>query len=111
MHGLEKLKPGEKAIRDFSTFFKTLGVAKEIEDGKATFHSFRHTLIQNYLHNTHKCALIGHYFSNTTDKQYGDGVSLQTKYEDIVKCIDLKNHSFPWNKEEYFQMKKFPLEI
>ena len=114
LHGLDQLKPGEKASRAFSTFFKNLGIAKETEDGKATFHSFRHTfadfLIQNYLHNTHKCALMGHSFSNTTDKQYGDGVSLQTKYEDIVKCIDLKNHSFPWNNEKYFQTKRFPWE-
>ncbi len=34
------------------------------------------------------------FFSNTTDKQYGDGVSLQTKYEDIVKCIDFKKTHF-----------------
>ncbi len=90
---LINLNPVKKVSRAFSTFFKTLGIAKETEDGKTIFYSFLHTfadfLIQNYLHNTHKCTLIWHSFSNITDKQYADGVSLQTKYEDIVKCIDL----------------------
>lgn len=108
-------RKGRPVSRWFSRLLDDCKIYSHDEEGRVGFHSFRNNASDNFKQkgvvSQFAAAQLGHKNKNITYGTYGSDISLNVKYENLVKYVDYSECKLPWNTESYFQLKKFPWEV
>ena len=108
-------RKGIPVSRWFSRLLDDCKICENDKKGKIGFHSFRNNVSDQFKQkgavDQFAAAQLGHKNEKISYDIYGSDIHLDVKYENLVKYVNYLGCNFPWNDEEYFQMKKFPWEI
>jgi len=107
-------RKGRPVSRWFSRFLDSCKFNEQEKKGRVSFHSFRNNTTDQFkqkgVARQFAAAQLGHKNKDITYGTYGSDISLNIKYDNLVKYVNYSGCNFPWNNEEYFQLKKFPWE-
>ena len=107
-------RKGIPVSRWFSRLLDDCKICENDKKGKIGFHSFRNNVSDQFKQkgavDQFAAAQLGHKNEKISYDIYGSDIHLDVKYQNLVKYVNYLGCNFPWNNEEYFQMKKFPWE-